>query len=186
MTTALLLIDFQNDYFPSYPGARYPLVGAEQAAERAAEVLAIFRQQQWPILHVRHEFPSEEAPFFLPGSEGAQIHPSLTPTAAEPVILKNQVNSFHQTDLLAQLREADVTDLLVVGAMSHMCIDAAVRAASDLGFNCTVLEDGCATRDLEHAGQTVPAQQVQTAYMSALGFAYASVENSADYLSKLN
>src|SRR3546814_14756141 len=66
--------------------------------------------------------------------------------------------------------------------MSHMCIDAATRAASDLGYRTTVVHDACATRDLEFDGQVVPAAQVHNAYMSALAFAYAKVTTADEYL----
>ncbi|MEG2901724.1 MAG: isochorismatase family protein, partial [Massilia sp.] len=66
--------------------------------------------------------------------------------------------------------------------MSHMCIDATTRAASDFGYKTTVVHDACATRDLEFGGQTVPAAQVHAAFMSALAFAYASVVSADDYL----
>jgi nicotinamidase-related amidase len=49
-TTALLLIDFQNDYFPTYSGAKNPLVGTEAAAEQGAKLLAAFRQQGLPVV----------------------------------------------------------------------------------------------------------------------------------------
>src|SRR3546814_14914555 len=68
--------------------------------------------------------------------------------------------------------------------MSHMCIDAATRAASDLGYRTTVVHDACATRDLEFDGQVVPAAQVHNAYMSALAFAYAKVTTADEYLAE--
>ena len=67
--------------------------------------------------------------------------------------------------------------------MSHMCIDATTRAAADLGFNCLVAHDACATRDVEFEGKQVAAGDVHAAYMSALGFAYAKVMPTADAMS---
>jgi nicotinamidase-related amidase len=66
--------------------------------------------------------------------------------------------------------------------MSHMCIDATTRAAADLGFDCTVVHDACATRDVEFEGNKVAADDVHAAYMSALGFAYAKVILTSDAL----
>jgi nicotinamidase-related amidase len=59
--------------------------------------------------------------------------------------------------------------------MSHMCIDATTRAAKDMGFACTVVRDACATLDMNFEGAVVPAAQVHTAFMGALGQAYATV-----------
>ena len=66
--------------------------------------------------------------------------------------------------------------------MSHMCIDATTRAASDLGYKVTVVHDACATLDLEFRGQIVPAAQVHQTLMAALAFAYASVVTTDEYL----
>lgn len=181
--TALIIVDLQNDYFAS---GKWPLVGIEQAAENAASVLAHFRAQSLPVVHIRHEFPSEEAPFFVPGSEGAHIHASVAPqeSAGEAVILKNSVNAFLNTGLHEHLQAQGIEQLVVVGAMSHMCIDAATRAASDLGYKVTVLQDACATHDQAFNGVTVPAAQVHAAFMAGLGFAYAEVVDTAAWIDR--
>ncbi|EGB14271.1 isochorismatase hydrolase [Pseudodesulfovibrio mercurii] len=177
MLTALLLIDLQNDYFP---GGRMELVGGPEASARAAEALALFRKRGLPVYHVRHESTYEGATFFLPGTEGAAIHGSVRPLEGESVITKHYPNSFRDTDLLAQLRAAGVERLAVAGMMTHMCLDAGVRAAADLGFDCLVLADASATRDLVFAGRTIPAGQVHGAFLAALGAAYARVLTVAE------
>lgn len=176
---ALVIIDFQNDYFP---GGKWQLHQVQQAADNAAKILADARARNIPVFHVRHEFQQADAPFFTPGSTGAQIHQQLAPQPGEAVILKHQVNSFQDTELKALLDEQDITDLTIIGAMSHMCIDAATRAAADFGYQVKVIEDACASRDLEFNGQTVAAEQVHAAYMSALGFAYARIQSTSEYL----
>ena len=118
----------------------------------------------------------------MPGSEGTRIHPTVAPLEGEPVIVKNGINAFLDTDLKQVFDDAGIEEVTVVGAMSHMCIDAATRAASDLGYATTVLHDACATRDLEFNGEVVPAAQVHNAYMSALAFAYAKVVGTDEYL----
>ena len=182
--TALLLIDFQNDYFPTYQGAKWPLSETETAANNAAKLLAQFRQQGASVIHVRHEFPTDDAPFFLPHSDGAKIHSSVIAIEGEPVILKQQINSFRDTDLLNILQQQGIEKLIIVGAMSHMCIDAVVRAAVDYGFECQVAHDACATLDLEFNGVTVPAKQVHHAYMAALSFGYCNVQSTKELLAK--
>ena len=128
------------------------------------------------------EFLMDEPPFFAPNSEGAQIHSSVTPNEGEPTVLKHQVNAFKETNLKSVLDEKGVKQVTFVGAMSHMCIDAAARAASDFGYEVTVIEDACASRDLEFEGRTIGAEDVHSAYMSSLGFAYATVARTDEYL----
>jgi nicotinamidase-related amidase len=175
---ALLLIDIQNDYFP---GGDMELAGIDRASANAADMLARFRDAKRPLIHVRHEFASKDAPFFRPGTPGAEIHTSVAPAAGETVITKNNVNAFNATDLKQQLDAMGVKDLVIVGAMSHMCIEGTTRAAADLGYNCQVVHDACATRDQEFNGRRIAAADVHGAAMSALGFAYAKVLSLADW-----
>lgn len=71
---ALVIVDMQNNYFP---GGCWLLVDVEDTAENSARLLAFFRKNALPIIHIRHEFKSADAPFFAPGSPGAQINASV-------------------------------------------------------------------------------------------------------------
>lgn len=182
-TTALLLIDFQNDYFP---GGKWALESSEAAAGQAARLLAAFREKGLPVIHVRHEFPTNEAPFFVPGSEGARHHASVAPRGGEAVVLKHHANSFRDTDLINVLEKQAVEALMIVGAMSHMCIDASTRAAVDLGLPCTLVHDACAASSLAFEGLEVPAEHVHAAFMAALGSVYAKVLSTEAVLEALS
>lgn len=175
----LIVVDLQKEYLPT---GKLPLSGIESAAANAARVIADARAAGMPIFHIRHEFLHGEAPVFIPGSEGVEIQPAVAPADGEPVIVKNYVNAFRDTDLRQQLDAKAVEEVVVVGAMSHMCVDAAVRAAADMGYPVTVLHDACATLDLEFQGVTVPAAQVQAAMMAAFEFGYAAVKSTDEYL----
>lgn len=176
---ALVLIDVQNDYFT---GGKWPLSGMDLAADNAACLLTAARTAGDLVVHVRHEFPSEEAPFFTPNSTGAQIHSKVRSHDGEPVVLKHHVNSFLETDLKAILDQHGIEELVICGAMSHMCVDAGTRAASDLGYRCIVVHDACATRDQEFNGTIVRAADVHAAFMAALGFGYAKLVSTGEYL----
>ncbi len=180
---ALIIVDLQNDYFQ---GGKYELEGTEDAATKALILLEYFRAKKLPVVHVRHEFPSADAPFFAPNSDGAKIHTSVQELETEPVVLKHQINSFRDTNLKEILDELDVDSVLICGAMSHMCIDAVTRAAHDFGYNCNVAHDACATLGLEFKGVTVPANHVHAAFMAALDFAYANVVSTDELLSEFN
>jgi nicotinamidase-related amidase len=176
---ALIVVDIQNDYFPQ---GKWPLVGADAATDNAVRLIKAFRDAGDSVVHIRHEFTSEEAPFFTPNSEGAKLHPKVLNRADEPVVLKHFVNSFRETELKSILDEQDIKELVVVGSMSHMCVDGITRAAADFGYTVTVIHDACATRDLEFNGVAVPAAQVHAAFMAALAFAYASVVSTNEFL----
>ncbi|WP_089321533.1 cysteine hydrolase family protein [Pontibacter ummariensis] len=179
MSKALIVIDIQNDYFEN--GAM-ELVGALQASENAKQLLTKFRNENLPIVHVQHIGMSPDATFFLPDTKGAEIHKNVKPEDGEKLIVKYYPNSFKETDLLDHLKSLGVTELVFTGMMTHMCIDATVRAARDFGFKCTVIGDACATRDLEVKGAHVKAADVQTAFLAALTFFYANIQNTKEYL----
>src|SRR3546814_7838514 len=75
-----------------------------------------------------------DGPLFVPGSDGARINETVQPDGDEPVITKNFPNSFRETGLNDLLKEKGIEEVVIVGAMSHMCVDATVRAANDLGY----------------------------------------------------
>ena len=185
MKTALILVDIQNDYFP---GGRMELSGMHAAGETVKALLSFFRDNNWPTVHIQHISAQKGATFFLPDTDGVKIHESITPLDQDTIIQKHFPNSFRETDLYDHLTGAGVKNLVIGGAMSHMCIDATTRAAADLAFSCVVVHDACATRDLEFEGQNIPAKDVHGSFMSALGMAYAKVlgyEDFSSYADKL-
>ena len=110
MTTALLLVDIQNDYFP---GGSLELDRMTEVAARAGGLLAQFRRNAQPIFHVRHLSLEDDAGFFIPGTEGCEINGAVTPEPGEPVIEKHAPNSFMGTNLETCLRDGGVSDLIV-------------------------------------------------------------------------
>jgi len=172
MSKSLVLVDIQNDYFP---GGAMELNGMDAAAARASAVLESFRARGWPVFHVQHLSTRPGASFFLPDTHGAEHHASVAPRAGETVVRKHFPNGFRDTTLQAELDAAGARELVIVGAMSHMCIDATTRAAFDLGYACTVIADACATRDLAFGGTSVPAASVHASFMAALSSPYAQV-----------
>jgi nicotinamidase-related amidase len=173
--TALVVIDIQNDYFP---GGAMELEGAEAAGAKAGEVIRRFRKRNLPVIHVRHTSVRPGATFFLPGTRGAEIHSSVLPAEGETIVEKNFPNSFRETQLKAALERHGVKNLVVAGMMTHMCVDASVRHAADLGYKVTLLADACATRAQSFGGETIPARQVHAAFLAALNGFYAKVVNA--------
>ena len=178
MKPGLILVDIQYDYFP---GGAMELVGIRQAVLKAKELLSLFRDNNWPTYHIKHISIQKNATFFLPDTPGVEIYDDIRPLADERVISKHYPNSFRETGLLEELKKDRIKQLIICGAMSHMCIDATTRAAFDLGFNCVVIQDACATRDLEFGGTTISAELVHGSFMAALGSVYANVLSFNEY-----
>lgn len=158
--TALLLVDIQDFYFP---GGSVELVEAEQAALKAAQVLNLFRQNQLIIVHIKHK-----------AKVGHEINELVKPNASEKIFEKEEVNAFKGTDLKAYLENNQVKHLVICGMQTHMCLEAAARAAADYGFQVTVISNACATRDLQYNGLIIPALQVHCSTLVTLK-SYAEV-----------
>jgi len=171
MSVGLLIIDIQNDYFP---GGKWELVGSEQAGQLAGGLLKFFREHKLPVFHVQH-IGKPISPFFVPGTPGVEIRSVVKPQPNEVLVQKNYPNGFRETTLLNQLKKHDINQLVVAGMMTHMCVDATARAATDFGFDCRIAQDACATRDLKLNDKMVPASEVHTAFLAALNGSYGKV-----------
>lgn len=165
--TALLLIDIQDFYFP---GGMSALVEPEAAAEQAALLLDDFRVKNQLVIHVRHDF-----------EPGGDIHQLVRPLPNEKVIMKKEVNSFKDTDLLSYLQEHQIDTLVIAGMQTHMCLEGGVRAAHDYGFVCFVVQDACATKDLLFDGEIIAAKDVHLSTLNTLK-SYAKVLDTKTYL----
>jgi nicotinamidase-related amidase len=165
---ALLIIDIQQFY---YPGGAGSLVEPEAASRNASKILSAFRSRGDLVVHVRHK-----------ASKGAEIHEHVAPIEGEEVFTKSEVSCFNGTGLLAYLQKEKVSKLVIAGMMTHMCVEAAVRAAYDLGFEVTLIGDACATRDLEFGGAKIAAADVHASTLATLARTYAQVLTTKEYL----
>ena len=166
--TALLIIDIQDFYFP---GGAMPLVGPEAASLNAAKILEKFRAEGRPVIHVGHNAKSNMG-----------FHVSVAPKSGEKIFYKDEVNAFNGTDLLPYLKEQKVRRLVIMGMQTHMCVEAAVRAASDFGFECILIEDACATRNLKYRNREISAEDVHAATLNTLDRNYAAVVDAETFL----
>lgn len=172
---AVLVIDVQNDYFPN---GKMELKDSIKAGEKTAELLKAARDKNIEVIYIQHISAREGAGFFIKGTEGAEIHKSVTPMKKEKIFQKNYPNSFRDTGLYEYLKSKNIGNLIVCGMMTQMCVDTTVRAGFDLGFKITLAADCCATKDLNYGGKTVSAENVQTAYFGAINGIFAKVVNS--------
>lgn len=170
--TALLIIDVQEFYFP---GGRMQLENPEVAGMNAGLLLDLFRGNELPVYHVRHNF-----------EPGGNIHPYVKPLPEESVFSKDQVNAFVDTDLLLVLQKDSIERLVICGMQTHMCVEAAVRAAHDLGFTCLLAADACATRTLQFEEHIIPADYVHNSTLSTLQGSYARVAKTEAIIRELS
>ena len=180
--TALVVIDIQQFYFE---GGLVPLTGSVEAASQARKVLDAFRARKFQVFHVRHVPKSVALADGEPADPQYRIRPEVQPAPGEPLITKRFANSFRETDLQESLRRRGITRIVIVGMQTHMCVEAASRAATDLGFEVVVAHDACATRPLEFGGRTVPADMVHAAALAAIKGTYGRVVSVDELLKEM-
>ncbi len=178
--TALIIIDVQNDYFK---GGACELHEPEAALCSIQKLLKHFRDDHAPVFFIQH-IGSPKGSAFVPGTHGLCIHDEIKPLIEEPVITKHYPSSFLKTTLQNQLQKADISNLVVCGMMTHMCVDTTVRAAMDYGYSTTLISDACTTKHLDWNGQTIDAVTVHNVYIGSLAGAFADVKTTEEYLSQ--
>jgi nicotinamidase-related amidase len=166
-STALLIIDNQKFYFP---GGSVPLENPEAAAENAALLLDHFRKTGNLVVHIGHV-----------SKAGADFFPLVEPLPGEKVIMKKEVNAFLHTGLDDFLRDKNIRKLVLCGMQTHMCLEAATRAGHDLGYQCTVAHDACATRNLTFGETTIKAADVHYSTLATLK-SYATIVSTKEIL----
>lgn len=176
--SALVLIDYQNDYLAG-PLELSDVAKAVAAAER---VLVAARVKGARIFHILHKGSS--GGLFDRAAWGGQPIEQLAPAPGEAVIEKPRPSSFFETDLAKRLGGAG-TPVIFMGFMTHMCVSTTARDALDYGYAASVVADACATRDLPtRHGIVVPAHVLHEAELAALGDRFAGIFTAAEILSE--
>ena len=162
--SALVIIDAQNTYTEGV----MKLDGMESALSECKHLLDRFRKADRPVFHIRHD-AGAGTPYDVNVRIG-QIADIVAPEGEEAVITKNYPNSFVQTELDDLIKKTGTSNLILVGFMSHMCVNSTARGAFNLGYNPTVVASATATRSLPSkvSGKDVPSEQVQEAALAAL------------------
>jgi nicotinamidase-related amidase len=166
--TALLVIDVQEFYFV---GGAVPLDEPEAASRNVGKLLEKFRAENRMVVHIGHNVSKEEA-----------FHADVMPEDGEKVFIKDEVSAFNGTDLLEYFRDNKIERLVICGMQTHMCVEAAVRAAYDLGFECILVGDACATRTLKFEDKSIEASEVHYSTLSSLNRTYATVVDTETFL----
>ncbi len=174
---AVVMIDAQMEYVTG----RLPLTGVGSALEVGAELLAAARTGGRPVIHVQHRGAGDG--LFGPDSAFFAIAPEVTPLGDEPVVEKVVPNAFADGALDAKLKELGVSNIIIGGFMTHLCVSTTARAALDLGYGCSVLGPACATRDLpDGQGGVVAAADIHRIELTALSDRFAIIATEVSQL----
>ena len=195
---ALVIIDMQVGFVAptgAYARVGRPVRDAEGLPAGIDRLRNGFRRAGLPRLYTAYRYRTDGAdypthihrvlprayaaraePVFVPGSAETEIIPELTPAPDEPVVYKNRYSGFHGTDLAARLAEARVRTVVLVGVLSHVCVDTTARDAFAHDLDVVVVRDAVAGVDerlhaaaLQNLEETVGAVASVTEVLAAIG-----------------
>ena len=175
---ALIIIDQQK-------GILHPRLGRRnnpQAEERMLELLALWRLRGRPVVHVQHLSRSPDSVFW-PEQSGVEFQPRFAPQNGERLIQKQVPDAFCASGLEAQLREAGIGQLIIVGVATNNSVESTARTAGNLGFDAWVAEDACFTFDkADYFGKARTAEEVHAMSLGNLHGEYATVVSTTQIL----
>lgn len=175
---ALLLIDVQQ----GLDDPRFPPRNNPDAEKRIAELLATWRANGWPVIHVQH-MSVEPGSTLRPELPGNAFKPEAAPIAGEPIFRKTVSSPFIGTGLESHLRLNGITDLVVAGLTTEHCVSSTVRTAGNLGFNVTVVDDATAAFDtVGPDGKLYSGELMHRTALASLNEEFASVRSTKDIL----
>lgn len=172
----LILIDVQQGFDDPVWGER----NNPQAEANLLRVLAVWRERQWPVIHVQHTSVEPNSPL-RPDRPGVAFKPGFEPRPGEAVFQKTVNSAFIGTGLETYLRQHRLNDLVIDGLTTDHCISTSTRMAGNLGFTVSVLADGTATFDRSgFDGRRYAADEIHRLALVSLHGEFATVQTVDD------
>ncbi|MEU5693630.1 cysteine hydrolase family protein [Actinosynnema sp. NPDC020468] len=168
--TALILIDVQR-------GFDLPVLGKRNNPAAEANIAALLDFWTGPLVLVRHDSLQPGSPL-EPGTDGNRFKPELDGAQPDLVFSKNVNSAFHgHVDLHSWLADRGITEIVLAGIQTNMCVDTTARVGGNLGYDVKVVLDATFTFDLED----LTADQLSEATATNLrGGGFASIVSTVD------
>ncbi|KAI3590747.1 Isochorismatase [Cupriavidus sp. U2] len=174
-STALVVIDFQKEYF----SGRMPIPDGQRAMDNAQRLLAFADRHRIPVFQIQHIAPAGAAVFAVDG-QTVDFQPGMAPRQQDVVLRKETVSVFASTDLERRLKAMGIKTIVLAGLMTHACVAGAARDAVPLGFHVVVASDASATRAITRAdGRTIGKDALHDAALAEIEDTFGDVMTTA-------
>ena len=175
---ALILVDLQL----AIDDARWGPRNNPEAERAVAALLAAWREQGLPVVHIRHDSVEPGSPY-RPDRPSHAFKPEAAPRQGEAVVGKSARSAFVATTLEETLDGLGATTLVICGALTHNSVEATARHAADLGYRVFVVADACWAVDLGgRDGRRWPAELVHARSLAVLDREWAEIVDCATAL----
>lgn len=194
-TTALLLIDLQNDFVE--PGAPLETAMAYKSLPKLKELMAFCRDKGITLIYTRHAHDDDGSDMglfkdiypglgqrqaLIEGQRGAEIYEEIAPRKGDIVVRKQRYSGFFETNLDLILRSKGIKDVAIAGATSEDCCLATARDAMYRGYRVAFLADVVGTYDYPDIGYgAIPAEDLHRMILTVVGVTTGHVMDVAEF-----
>ena len=167
--TALILIEFQNDFTSEggiFHGAVKGVMDSNNMLQNTVDTVAAARAAGIQIIFIPISFTEDyhevtSTPYgimkgvvdngaFKKNTWGTEIIDVLSPEKSDIIIEgKRSFCGFASTNLDFILRSTGIKNIVLAGYLTNCCVESTMRTAYDKGYNVVSLTDCCATLSLE-------------------------------------
>ncbi|AIY43860.1 Isochorismatase [Collimonas arenae] len=177
-TTALLVIDIQNEYF----SGKLPIPDGLAVVRNANRLIALADKHGMPVFHVQ-QWNAVERPLFTKNTVMSEFHPDMQVAPHHAIVRKTFASSFASTDLHSQLQARGIKTLIVTGLMTNNCVAATSFDGVANGYKVIISSDASATRDIRTwDGGVVGHKDLHRAVLTGMSDAIAEIRSTSEIL----
>lgn len=176
---ALIVIDVQNEYVTGTLRIEYPEISTSLA--NVGKAMDCAKQHGIPIVVVQQNAP-ETSPIFAKGSNAWQLHDTVASRPFDHRIEKNLPSAFPGTDLADWLSERGIDTLVVVGYMTHNCVDSTIRQAVHQGMAVEFLSDAAGSLPYANKAGALSAKAMHEAFCVVMQSRFAAVLDTDEWI----
>ncbi len=179
---ALIIVDVQKAFDDKKWGKRNNL----QAEENIKRILKIWREKEWPVIHIQHTSDSPSS-LFYPLNKGFEIKEIVKPIRGEVVINKKVNSSFIGTNLEEHLKDNNITTVAITVLTTPHCVSTTARMSGNLGFKAYLVSDATAAFGLkDQNGKYYDPEIIHHVSLATLHDEFSTVLTSDELINRIN